>query len=68
MKEAIEILEDFQDRHANDWDHLFYDGFITAKTLLKSREAFNNEKKHTWQPSPDTPYKIELTKWIEGGQ
>lgn len=64
LQKAIDILQDFQDRHADNWDKDFYDGFIVAKTILNHREFLDNMDMPI-VASPDTQYKKDLTAWIE---
>ena len=61
MKEAIEILERYKEAYESPWGLDFIFGFEKAIEVL---EDFAKEK-HTYDPSPDTPYKIALTEWIE---
>jgi hypothetical protein len=61
MKEAIEILDLYIAIMKDDAPPQFQNGIRCARALIWA--GLNHE--HTWQPSPDTPYKIELTEWIE---
>lgn len=61
MKEAIEILDTYI-KISRDENPQFISGMRWARSLIAGHYE---KQKHTWEPSPDTPYKIELTKWIE---
>jgi hypothetical protein len=72
MKEAIEILE----KRIAELEYCKgavaeSDIHFTIRDIEQKQEELESLKfffkpKHTWQPSPDTDYKIALTKWIEG--
>jgi hypothetical protein len=76
MKEAIEILDYIRLREARinklrtTINVPIHDVSFNSKLieLAYVREFILQGDYSTWQPSPDTPYKIELTKWIEGKQ
>lgn len=72
MKEAIEMLRDIKIycngvKHLLDCDEFSKPSFSYMYDMLNAIFSILHEAgtNHTWQPSPDTEYKIKLTRWIE---
>jgi hypothetical protein len=67
FKEAEEVLIKYYKNESKGWPKVFAEGFAHAIDFIfmqSQKEAIRNK---AWKviPSPDTPYKIALTDWIE---
>lgn len=72
MKEAIEILRRFLNSGTIEsfakCECLEFEKGVERCIQLLSDCLMADNLPMQWEPSPDTDYKIELTKWIEAKQ